>query len=226
MKFKLLNILIAVLLTGTAIYTIFVYIPNTRDEVVNTKVYAVVQSSEVMAKEKVYTNPLDEIFAIPQGESNIVNFELINREIPVHWNGKNISLKYTYLGEYSDSILEQLNALLGDEYKWQKQLDANGNIVMGGPIFIKDNIYQLHTHNGLSLANKHYLFGDLLGYLYWKGTLEGTEIKIGETPLQVVWIKDTKILEDSSAPGGAELIVSTCLERNGDRRLLVGFKVI
>lgn len=226
MKFKLLNILIAVLFVGTAIYTIFVYLPSTKEEVVNTQVYAVVQSTEVMAKERIYTNPLDQMFGIPEGGTNIVSFELVNRDIPVHWRGKNISLKYTYLGKYSDTTLEQLNTLLSSDYKWQKQLDANKDIVLGGPIFLMDDVYQLHTHNGLSLTNKHYLFGDLLGLLYSQDNLSGTQIKLGEKTLEVIWIKDTRILEDNKTPGGADLIISTCLERNGDRRLIVGLKVV
>jgi hypothetical protein len=42
---------------------------------------------------------------------------------------------------------------------------------------------------------------------------------------EAVLIKDTHILDDNTTPAGADLIVSTCLERDGDRRLISGWKV-
>ena len=223
MKFKLLNILIAVLLICTAIYTFSVFLPNTKEEVVNTEIYAVANTPVV--QEEKYINPLGSLLTFVDGNTSVISFKLLNRELPSRWKGKEISLKYTYLGEYSENTVEELNTLLEGDYKWQRQLDENKNIVLGGPIFIKDDIYQLHTHNGLSLANKHYLFGDLLHLLFTKGELEGTQIQIGGVVLEAIWSKDTRILQDSSTPPDAQLVISTCLERNGDRRLISGWIV-
>jgi len=223
MKFKLLNILIAVLLICTAIYTFSVFLPNTKEEVVNTEIYAVANTP---IQEEKYINPLGNLLSFVEGNTSLISFNLLNRELPPRWKEKEISLKYTYLGEYSENTVEELNTLLEGDYKWQRQLDENKNIVLGGPIFIKDDIYQLHTHNGLSLANKHYLFGDLLHSLFSNGELEGTQIQLGDTVLEAIWIKDTRILEDSSTPPDAQLVISTCLERNGDRRLISGWVVV
>ncbi|MDX9739059.1 MAG: hypothetical protein RBT33_01715 [Candidatus Dojkabacteria bacterium] len=222
MKFKLLNILIAVLLICTAIYTFSVFLPNTKEEVVNTEIYAVANTP---IQEEKYINPLGNLLSFVEGNTSLISFKLLNRELPTRWKGKEIYFKYTYLGEYTESTVEELDTLLDGDYKWQRQLDENKNIVLGGPIFIKDDIYQLHTHNGLSLANKHYLFGDLLHLLFTKGELEGTQIQIGDVVLEAIWSKDTRILQDSSTPPDAQLVISTCLERNGDRRLISGWIV-
>ena len=226
MKLKSFYILVAVLTLSTAIYTIFVLIPNTRQEEVNTQVYAVLQTPMVEKEKEVESNPLESILTFEKDGTYLVDFTLLNRDIPKRWEGKDIFFKYTYLGGYTDDMVDTLNGLLLDEYKWQRQLDANRDIVLGGPIFLRDNIYQLHTHNGLSLANKHYLLGDLLHLLYSKGELEGTQIQLGEVILEAIWTKDAKVLEDNSTPVGAQLIISTCLERNGDRRLISGWIVI
>ena len=224
MKFKILNILIAVLVICTAIYTFFVFLPNTREDVVNTEIYAI---STTPPSEEEQINPLGNRLTFVDGNTSLISFKLINRELPSKWKEKEIFLKYTYLGEYSENTVEELNNLLVEgDYKWQRQLDQNRNIVLGGPIFLKDNTYQLHIHNGLSLANKHYLFGDLLHLLYSKGELDGTQIQIGDTVLQAIWFKDVRVLEDSTTPAVADLIMSTCLERNGDRRLISGWIVI
>lgn len=223
MKFKLLNILIAVLIICTAIYTFSVFLPNTKEEVVNTEIYAVANTPVV--QEEKYINPLGNLLTFVDGNTSVISFKLLNRELPSRWKGKEIYLKYTYLGEYTENTVEELNTLLEGDYKWQRQLDENKDIVLGGPIFIKDDIYQLHTHNGLSLANKHYLFGDLLHLLFTKGELEGTQIQIGDVVLEAIWSKDTRILQDSSTPPDAQLVISTCLERNGDRRLISGWIV-
>jgi len=223
MKFKILNILVAVLLLSTAIYTFFVFIPNTKEEVVNTQIYAISQPTVVEEKEKV--NPVGNILPMVEGTTSLVEVKVINREIPTHWLGKKIFFKYTYIGEYTANTINTLNEMLVGDYKWQRQLDQNKDIVLGGPIFLKDNIYQLHTHNGLSLGERHYLFGDLLHLLYSLEQLEGTQIKLGDMILEAVWVKDAKVLEDNSTPIGAQLIISTCLERNGDRRLISGWVV-
>lgn len=222
MSLKKLNILVAVLVISTAIYTIFVFIPNTKEEVVNTEIYAVADPTSFVEQE----NPLGKSLPFLDGNTYLFPFSVLNREIPSRWQEKEISLKYTYLGEYSEDTVNELNELLLGDYKWQRQLDQNRNIVLGGPVFVMDNTYQLHTHNGLSLGNKHYLFGDLLHLLYSNGELGGTQIKIGDTVLQAIWYKDSRVLEDNRTPGGADLIISTCLERDGDRRLISGWIVI
>ncbi len=223
MKVKVSYILIAVLLISTAIFTLFVFIPNTKQEVVNTKIYAISESKPLEIE---YVNPISTLLPFEKDIPVILPFELLNRELPSKWQTKKIYLKYTYLGEYTEDMLPKLNELLETDYKWQRQLDQNRDIVLGGPIFVKDDVYQLHTHNGLSLANRHYLFGDLLQYLYTNNQLEGTQIQVGDVILESIWSKDTKILEDNSTPSGAELIVSTCLERDGDRRLVTGWVTI
>ena len=226
MKLKSFYILVAVLTLSTAIYTIFVLIPNTKQEEVNTQVYAVLQTPIREDKEnEIESNPLENLLTFQKDGTYLVDFTLLNRQIPKRWEGKKIYFKYTYLGGYTQDMVETLNGLLLDDYKWQRQLDGNRDIVLGGPIFLRDNIYQLHTHNGLSLANKHYLFGDLLHLLYSNDELEGTQIKVGEVILEAVWTKDAKVLEDNSTPSGANLIISTCLERDGDRRLISGWVV-
>lgn len=223
MKFKILNITMAVLLLSTAIYTLFVFIPNTKEEVVNTQVYAISESDPVEVE---YVNPLSNLLPLQENLPIVLEFEVINRELPLRWQAKKIYLKYTYLGEYTEDMVNVLNDLLVTDYKWQRQLDQNKDIVLGGPIFVHDDIYQLHTHNGLSLASKHYLFGDLLHLLYSQDQLEGTRIKVGETVLEAIWTKDAKVLEDNRTPSGAELVISTCLERNGDRRLISGWVTV
>ena len=224
MFLRYLNILAAVFLTGTAVlFNIFFnpYDNGKSEDVVNTEIYVVSEPES-----QIEVNPLTELLTFTQGTTVQLPFSLLNRDLPARWYSKGINIKYTYLGEYTDNTVTELNDLLNSEYRWQKQLDADKNILLGGPIFLMDNVYQLHTHNGLSLANRHYLFGDLLHFLYNKEELKGTQIKIGGVVLESVWTKDTRILQDNTTPGGADLIISTCLERNGDRRLISGWVVI
>lgn len=223
MKFKILNTTIAVLILATAIYTIVVFIPNSREDLVNSEVYAVVDSNIPSQEEKV--NPLSALLPFEKDQTYLLTFYLLNRDVPTKWQGKDIYLKYTSLGEYTEDMVAQLNDLLKGDYKWQRQLDEDRNIILGGPLFLKDDIYQLHTHNGLSFGVRHYLFGDLLHLLYSKEELEGTKIMLGDVVLEAVWSKDTRVLEDNTTPAGADLIISTCLERDGDRRLISGWKL-
>jgi hypothetical protein len=223
MKFNKPNIMVAVLLVSTAIYTVFVFIPSTSKELINTEVSAIVDTpkSEEVEERDLISNSLNMVLDNPQ----TYEFKVINRELPTNWNIKGMYFKYTFLGEYEENTLNSLNELLLGEYKWQRQLDSKGDIVLGGPIFIKDGVYQLHTHNGLSLGKRHFLFGDLLGYLFSNNELDGTQIQIGELVLENIWNKDTHILQDPTTPAGAELVISTCLERDGDRRLISGWIV-
>lgn len=222
MNLKKIYILAAVLILSTAAYTIFIFIPNTKKEVVNTQVSAVVES----IKEENKDNPLSTLLPFSNEQTYIYDFEVVNRELPSKWINRKIYFKYTYLGEYTDNTLEELNTLLKGEYSWRKQLDADRNIVLGGPIFLMDNVYQLHTHNALTLAERNHLLGDLLHYYYKHNQLEGTRIKINGVQLEAKWLKDAKVLEDNSTPDTADLIISTCLEQNGDRRLISGWKVV
>jgi hypothetical protein len=215
------KIFTAVLIYGTAaVLFIFSY---PKDEVVNTQAYTV--DTQSIVEKEIVVNPLSELLKPNDNETYVLPFSLLNRELPARWYNKDITIKYTYLGEYTDSTVSELNTLLNTEYSWKKQLDKDRKIVLGGPIFLMDNVYQLHTHNGLSLANRQYLFGDLLHYLHSRKELEGTRIQIGEVTLEAVWTKDTRVLQDSTTPGGSDLVISTCLERDGDRRLISGWVV-
>ena len=192
---------------------------------VNVEIYKV-EAEQKGDKGTKPSNRLSALLEFKNGETYILPFKLVNRDSPALWYGKKINIKYTYIGEYNDNTVDKLNSMLSTEYSWKKQLDVDGSILLGGPIFSMDNVYQLHTHNGLSLANKHYLFGDLLHYLYKKDELEGTQMTIGNVVLECIWIKDSKITQDASTIPGVDLVISTCLERHGDRRLVSGWKVI
>lgn len=224
-KRRILLILFVIFLTLSVGYSIYIDLATRTNLVVNTSVETVVQTeiqtSEVVTKE----DPLKEGLSLELDKAKIVNFELLNRDFPVKWQNKTVRFKYTYIGEYSESTLSKLNQLLKGEYRWQNDLDDEGNILLNGPLLLKDGVYQLFPHNGLYLTTRYYLFGDLLDWLNHKGTLEGTEMKIGSITLRCTWVKDTQTLQDSSAPT-ADLIISTCLEREGDRRLLSGWEVV
>ncbi|MFA7628263.1 MAG: hypothetical protein WCY37_02530, partial [Candidatus Dojkabacteria bacterium] len=138
---------------------------------------------------------------------------------------KQIYFKYTYIGEYSPQAQELLDQLLLDEYKWQKQLDAEGNVVMGGIILSKDGTYQLHTHNTFTKAERFFLLGDLLDRYHTNGELQGTQVKFGNVLLENTWEKEIEVLEGGKVPY-ADLIISTCLERYGDRRLVSGWNIV
>jgi hypothetical protein len=51
-------------------------------------------------------------------------------------------------------------------------------------------------------------------------------VNIGDIVFRAIWEKDTRILEDPTTPEGADLIISTCLEIDGDRRLLTGWEIV
>ncbi len=224
-KRRILLTLFVIFLTLSVGYSIYIDLATRTNLVVNTSVETVVQTeiqtSEVVTKE----DPLKEGLSLELDKAKIVNFELLNRDYPVKWQNKTVRFKYTYIGEYSESTLSKLNQLLKGEYRWQNDLDNEGNILFNGPLLLKDGVYQLFPHNGLYQTTRYYLFGDLLDWLNHKGTLEGTEMKIGSVTLKCTWVKDTQTLQDSSAPT-ADLIISTCLEREGDRRLLSGWEVV
>jgi hypothetical protein len=41
-----------------------------------------------------------------------------------------------------------------------------------------------------------------------------------------VWVEDIRVNQDNILKNTADLIISTCLERNGDWRLVVGFNIV
>lgn len=222
-KKRVLLILFIIFLTLTLGYSIYIELATKTNLVVNTSVETVATTpeSEIIKEE----DPIKEGLSLELDKAKIVDFQLLNRNLPVKWQNKSIRLKYTYIGEYQDGTLDKLNKLLKGEYNWRNELDSDGNIVFGAPIILKDGVYQMFPHNSLYLTTKYYLFGDLLDWLRYKGTLEGTEMKIGNVTLKCIWIKDSETEKDSTAPI-ADLIISTCLERNGDRRLLSGWNIV
>lgn len=215
----------AVLFIGTAIFTVFVFFPSLIGvNTVNTENITVLESSD--DTEEIHYKDIEDGLNISSPYSGIIHFELVNRTLPEKWKDKDIYLRYSYLGEYTSKTYEELNELLTTDYSWKNQLDEDGNILLGGPMILLNGIYQLHVHNGLSLASKYYLFGDLLDYLNSKDLLEGTRIKLGDVKLECMWSEKIHVEEENEVPGGVELVISTCLERNGDYRLISGWEVI
>lgn len=222
-KKRVLLILFVIFLTLSIGYTVYIEVATRTNLVVNTNVETVVTTpTETITNEE---DPIQTGLSLELNKAKLVDFQFLNRDLPVKWQSKQVKFKYTYLGEYSSNTLTQLNQLLKGEYNWRNELDSNGNIILSAPIILKDGVYQVFPHNSLYLTTKYYLFGDLLDWLRYKGTLEGTEMKIGNVSLKCIWVKDTETEKDSSAPI-ADLIISTCMERNGDRRLLSGWEVI
>ncbi len=224
MNKKVAIIIMAVLFTGTAIFTFTVFYPTLFDSLfVNTQDITVLQAN---ASEEIQSSDLGELLDLKVNTPTTVSFELSNRYLPSGWEKKNMYFKYTYLGEYSNSVYSNLNELLKTDYSWRKQLNKQGDIVLAGPMFLKDGIYQLHVHNGLSLAKKYYLFGELLDYLNNKDLLLGTVMKFGDVRLECTTVQEMEIEKGSNISGQMDLVISTCLERNGDLRLVSGWKVI
>lgn len=223
MNRRVLQILFVIFLTLTVGYSIYIELATRTNMVVNTNVEAVVDTKTIIENQQ--GDHIKDGLSLELDKTKIVSFELLNRDLPVRWQSKKIRFKYTYIGEYSEDILKKLNSLVKGEYKWQNQLDENGDILLGAPILERDGVYQLHPHNSLYLTTKYYLFGDLLHWLRNTNKLEGTEMKLGNVVLKCIWIKDMEVEKDSSTLP-ADLIISTCLERNGDRRLVSGWEVV
>ena len=215
----------AVLLVSTALFTSFVFVPTINPfQVVNVEVSPILEpDTDEVPVEKLPT--LDELWNMEKDQTKIMSSTILNRELPSKWIEKKIFFKYTYIGEYNEDTQKVLDELLLSEYKWQKQLDDDGNIIMGGIILSKDGTYQLHTHNTFTKGEKFFLLGDLLDRYNSNGNLVGTQIKFGPITLESIWIKDTKISQDSTV-SYADLIISTCLEINGDRRLISGWNIV
>lgn len=222
MKKHIYLLIPATLLVATILFTIYVFIPSVKPyEVVNIQTKQIQNTEEIV--EEIQT--LDTLLGMQKDQITVLHALILNRELPSKWKDKKIFFKYTYIGEYDSNTSKRLDDLLHSEYKWQKQLDGNGNIVFGGIILAKDGTYQLHTHNSFTKGDRFFLLGDLLDRYYSQENLVGTQIGIGETVLECIWEKDTKIIQDSTVQY-ADLIISTCLERYGDRRLVSGWNVV
>ena len=223
MKIKIEYIIVAVLLGSTAIFTVFVYIPNSK---VNTDIEVVVDTPQIQ-EEKVVEDVIKEHLGLEKDTTSIYTFEMLNRDLPRNvWEGKDMYLKYTYIGEYDENTVDVIDELLLGEYNWKNQLDTKGNVVFGGPLLHKDCTYQLYVHNTLYHAQRYYLLGDVLDMLWDNDDLIGTQIDISGLKFEAKWVEDIRVLEDSTVENTADLIISTCLERKGDWRLVVGFDVI
>ena len=224
MKIKSEYIIVAVLLVSTVIFTAFVYIPSSK---VNTNIEVVIDTPKVQDEEVLEEDIIREYLDLEEDKTSTYLFEILNRELLKNiWDSKKIYLKYTYLGEYDENTVDIVNDMLLDEYNWKNQLDKDGNVVFGGPLLYKDGTYQLYVHNTMYHAQKYYLLGDVLDMLWSNDDLIGTQIDISGLRLEAVWVEDVHVLEDSTLDNTADLIISTCLERNGDWRLVVGFDVI
>lgn len=214
----------AVLLVSTALFTSFVFIPTLNPyEVVNIEVPPTPIQQDLPEEEQLST--LEQIWEMEEGITKIMPTEILNREIPDKWIGKEIYFKYTYIGQYSEEAQKVLDDLLLSEYKWQKQLDEQGNVVMGGIILSKNDTLQLHTHNTFTKGERFFLLGDLLDRYHSNEELVGTQIKFGNVILENIWEEDMKILEGATVPY-ADLVISTCLEIHGDRRLISGWNIV
>lgn len=120
----------------------------------------------------------------------------------------------------------EINKLLEEEYNWKNQLDSNGNVIFNGPLLLNNGTYQFYTHNTLYLAKKYYLLGDVLDYLSKRDQLIGTQVTINDLKLEAAWQTDIHVWENSRIEETADLLISTCLERNGDWRLVVGWDLV
>jgi hypothetical protein len=216
-----------VLFVGTALFTAFVFVPTVQPyEVVNVETEVLQEKTkEGEAVEEETPPTLLELWSMEENTTKIMQAQILNRELPTNWDGKETYFKYTYIGEYSPQTQILLDQLLLDEYKWQKQLDEKGNVVMGGIILAKDGAYQLHTHNTFTKAERFFLLGDLLDRYHTNGELVEMQVRFGNVTLENIWEEEIEVLEDDSVPY-ANLIISTCLERYGDKRLVSGWNIV
>lgn len=221
MKKQIFLIIPLTFLLTTILFTIYVFIPTIKPyEVVNIEIQK--EEKPVEIKEE---KTLEQLLGMKKDKPVVLEASVLNRDLPKKWTDKKIYFKYTYIGEYDDNTAKKLDTLLVGEYKWQKQLDSEGNIVMGGIILAKDGTYQLHTHNSFTKANRFFLLGDLLDRYHSENNLVGTQILVGDVTLEAVWERDTEVLKNSTVPY-SDLVISTCLERYGDRRLVSGWNIV
>ena len=221
MKKQIFLIIPLTFLLTTILFTIYVFIPTIKPyEVVNIEIQQ--EEKPIEIKEE---KTLEQLLGMKEEKPVVLEASVLNRELPKKWADKKIYFKYTYIGEYDDNTAKKLDSLLVGEYKWQKQLDSEGNIVMGGIILAKDGTYQLHTHNSFTKANRFFLLGDLLDRYHSEDNLVGTQILVGDVTFEAVWERDTEVLKNSTVPY-SDLVISTCLERYGDRRLVSGWNIV
>ena len=221
MKKQIFLIIPLTFLLTTILFTIYVFIPTIKPyEVVNIEIQK--EEKPVEIKEE---KTLEQLLSMKKDKPVVLEASVLNRDLPKKWIDKKIYFKYTYIGEYDDNTAKKLDSLLVGEYKWQKQLDSEGNVVMGGIILAKDGTYQLHTHNSFTKANRFFLLGDLLDRYHSENNLVGTQILVGDVTLEAVWERDTEVLKNSTVPY-SDLVISTCLERYGDRRLVSGWNIV
>lgn len=220
-----LKVIVAVLLISTATLTI---LQTVEKKSVNSNIDIVLdvtsEKTEEIKKEE--TDYILSSLDLEKDKASTFEFTFLNRELPKNWEGKKLYLTYTYLGEYDDGMEDNVNELLENEYNWKNQLDSNGDVLFNGPLLYKDNTYQLYVHNSLYLAKKYFLLGDVLHYLSNGKNLIGTQIDINGLVLEAVWDEELNVLENSNLKQSADLIMSTCLERHGDRRLVVGWNIV
>ena len=221
MKKQIFLIIPLTFLLTTILFTIYVFIPTIKPyEVVNIEIQQ--EEKPIEIKEE---KTLEQLLGMKEEKPVVLEASVLNRELPKKWADKKIYFKYTYIGEYDDNTAKKLDSLLVGEYKWQKQLDSEGNVVMGGIILAKDGTYQLHTHNSFTKANRFFLLGDLLDRYHSEDNLVGTQILVGDVTFEAVWERDTEVLKNSTVPY-SDLVISTCLERYGDRRLVSGWNIV
>lgn len=217
-------VIMAVLLVSTALFTALVFIPNIKPyEVVAVEAVSDDAVQEEIPEEEKIT--IEDVLSLIEDGTQVMDIEFPNRDFPQKWEGKNVLFRYTYLGEYDEEVAEKLDEMLVDEYKWQRQFDREGNILLGGLIIKKDETYQLHTHNTFTKGEIFFLLGDLLDRFHSNNSLVGTRIDLNNQSLEAVWEEEIEVMKSSTVPY-ADLIISTCLERWGDRRLVSGWNLV
>ena len=206
----------------TLLFFAFVFLPSTKP----TKVVSIdIPIIEEIEEEEETPPTLEELWQMEESISKKMPFEILNRELPNNWLEKDIYFKYTYLGEYDEDVQKELDDILLGEYRWQNQFDEDENILLGGAILKKDNTFQLHTHNTFTHGTRFFLLGDLLDKYASEDVLEGMQIRFGNIVLECEWVKDIRIVEGVTLPY-SELLISTCMERYGNRRLISGWKIV
>ena len=225
MKMSWYHVLITVLLTSTVAWSVYTY---TLSRPVNSSVEVVLETSTTfgVTDEVIVEDTIAMFWNLEDEKISVWPVDIVNRDLPSYWKGKSLFLEYTYLGDYEKGLEEDINDLLNGKYRWKTQLDKNGDVLFNGPLIRKNGTYQLYVHNTLFLAQKYYLLGDLLHYFSSNKELIGTHIKIGELTFEVMWEEEIDVLKNPKLKESADLIISTCLERDGSQRLVVGFDIV
>lgn len=223
MNKKILYAIVAVLIISTALFTIFAYVPEKR---INTNVEVLLDTPIVEEIDEENIDIIEQHLSLEREKTSTYIFSFLNRELPRNWQERKLYLQYTFVGNYNENSIDRINELLQNEYSWRTQLDKNGDVVFNGPLLRKDGRYQLHVHNTLYRGTRNYLMGDILDWLWYNDNLIGTQIDISGLVLEAKWTEDIYVLEDNYIDNTADLIISTCLERDGQRRLVIGFDIL